>query len=121
MERNEARQRLETMRADFARTIEGLRTRLAESQRDSGGDISLSDQHPADVATETADRELDTSRAAMFEARLRQIDDALDRLKAGTYGVCAHCGSPIPDDRLRAIPDTPYCVKDAAREQARAS
>jgi RNA polymerase-binding transcription factor DksA len=56
----------------------------------------------------------------MFEARLKQIDDAFARLKAGTYGICVICGQPIPDERLQLVPDTPYCVKDAAREQARA-
>ena len=50
-----------------------------------------------------------------------QIDDAFGRVKAGTYGVCIDCGEEIPDERLRLVPDTPYCVKDAAREQARAS
>lgn len=121
MERTEARERLEAMRAEFARTVEALRLRLADPQRDSGGDVSLADQHPADVATETSDRELDTSREAMFTARLRQIDAALDRVKAGTYGTCLVCRSTIPDERLRAVPDTPYCVKDAEREQARSS
>jgi RNA polymerase-binding transcription factor DksA len=121
MERSEARERLRTMRDEFAKTVEAIRARLADSQRESGGDISLADQHPADVATETADRELDTSREAMFEARIRQIDEALTRVEDGSYGTCLVCGPAIPDDRLRVVPDTPYCVKDAEREQARAS
>ncbi|HEU5288489.1 MAG TPA: TraR/DksA C4-type zinc finger protein [Candidatus Limnocylindria bacterium] len=121
MEKSKARERLRTLREEFTATVDAIRTRLTDSQRESGGDISLADQHPADVATETADRELDTSRGAMFEARIRQIDDALERLEAGTYGTCLVCGQPIPDERLEAIPDTPYCVKDAEKEQARAS
>jgi RNA polymerase-binding transcription factor DksA len=119
VERNEARERLTKMRAEFAGTVDAIKQRLLDSQRDSGGDISLADQHPADVATETADRELDTSREAMFEARIRQIDDAIARVDAGTYGTCIVCGKAIPDERLEAVPDTPYCVKDAEREQAR--
>lgn len=121
METSKARERLGTMREEFSATVDAIRARLADSQRESGGDISLADQHPADVATETADRELDTSREAMFVARIRQIDDALERLAAGTYGTCLVCGKPIPEERLEAIPDTPYCVNDAKKEQARAS
>ena len=121
MEKSKARERLQKMRAEFTATVDAIRARLADSQRESGGDISLADQHPADVATETADRELDTSRGAMFEARIRQIDDALGRLEAGTYGTCVVCGRPVPEERLEAIPDTPYCVTDARTEQARAS
>lgn len=120
MDRNEARDRLEKLRAEFQATVDAIRERLAQPERDTS-DIALVDQHPADVATETSERELDVSREAMFEARLRQIDDAFARIKTGTYGICIDCGETIPDERLRLVPDTPYCVKDAAREQARAS
>ena len=86
VDRNEARDRLTKLREEFATTVEALRQRLAQPERDAS-DIALVDQHPADVATETSERELDASREAMFEARLRQIDDAFGRLKAGTYGT----------------------------------
>ena len=120
MDRTEARERLTKLREEFAATVGAIRARLAQPERDAS-DIALVDQHPADVATETSDRELDASRGAMFVACLRQIDDAFARLKAGTYGTCIVCGEAIPDERLRLVSDTPYCVKDAAREQARAS
>jgi len=120
VEKNEARERLAKLRDEFTSTVNTIKERLADPQGQGGGEINMVDQHPADVATETADRELDLSRVAMFEARLRQIDDAFDRLRQGSYGICVDCGQPIPDDRLRLVPDTPYCVKDAQREQARA-
>ena len=119
MENGEARERLEKLRSEFQSTVDALKERLASPERD--GDVAVVDQHPADSATETSDRELDASREAMFEARLGQIDEAFARLRSGTYGVCVDCGQPIPDERLALMPDTPYCVKDAAREQARAS
>lgn len=114
----EARRRLEALRREFEGTVGSLRARLAQSQADTGGEISAGvDQHPADAATETADRELDVSREAMFEARLAQIDEAFARLADGTYGRCVVCGMAIPDERLAIMPDTPYCVADATREQ----
>lgn len=120
MKDNEARERLEKLRDEFRSTVDALKERLSQPERDAA-DVAVVDQHPADTATETADRELDASREAMFEARLGQIDEAFGRLKSGTYGVCIDCGEAIPDERLALMPDTPYCVKDATREQARAS
>lgn len=121
MDRTEARDRLTKLRAEFSGTVDSIRERLADSQQQSGGELSLADQHPADAATETADRELDTSREAMFSSRLRQIDDAFARLERGEYGRCTVCGKAIPDERLQLMPDTPYCVQDAEREQSRSS
>jgi RNA polymerase-binding transcription factor DksA len=116
----DARERLRHLREEFSGTVSEIRARLAQPERDWSGEIATVDQHPADIATDTAERELDLSRVVMFEARLKQIDDALARLKQGGYGICIVCGQRIPDERLEAIPDTPFCVKDAQREQARA-
>jgi RNA polymerase-binding transcription factor DksA len=114
------RERLLRERADLAQTVRRIRERLAVPQRDSGGEIALADQHPADVASETEARELDLARQMLFEARMAQSDEALKRLDRGKYGRCVVCGKHIPDERLELVPETPYCVEDAEREQARA-
>ncbi|MDQ3642687.1 MAG: TraR/DksA C4-type zinc finger protein [Actinomycetota bacterium] len=44
------------------------------------------------------------------EADLEELDQALDRLRDGTYGACVRCGAPIPDERLAAQPTTLTCV-----------
>jgi RNA polymerase-binding transcription factor DksA len=111
------RERLERERADLMSTVERIKERLAVSQRDSGGEIALADQHPADAASETESRELDLARQTMFEARLGLIDEALRRLDRGEYGRCVICGKEIPQERLELVPETPYCVEDAEREQ----
>lgn len=116
---DEARQRLERLRDEFVTSVEEIRARLALPLRESG-EVAVADQHPADVASETAERELDVSREAMFAARLKQIDDALDRVDRGSYGRCTLCDTVIPDERLEVMPDTPFCVADAEREQSRA-
>lgn len=84
---------------------------------DSGGELSLADQHPADAATETESRELDMTQRRMLEARLKRIGDAIGRLDQGRYGLCVVCGERIPEERLEALPDTAYCVKDASKEE----
>lgn len=118
MEREEVRAKLTRLREEFVASAAEIRGRLAEPQRDAS-DVATVDQHPADVASDTTERELDISRVAMLDARLAQIEDAFDRLKQGTYGVCQVCGQQIPEERLAVMPDTPFCVKDAQREQAR--
>jgi RNA polymerase-binding transcription factor DksA len=117
MDSNAMRKRLDRERADLAATVERIKERLAVSQRDSGGDIALADQHPADVASETEARELDLARQTMFEARIGLIDEALQRVARGEYGRCVICGKEIPAERLDLVPETPYCVEDAEREQ----
>jgi RNA polymerase-binding transcription factor DksA len=120
MDAKRIRERLEREKADLASTVLRIKQRLAIPQRDSGGDIALVDQHPADAASETEARELDVARQAMFEARLGLIEEALDRLEHGEYGRCVICGRAIPEERLELVPETPFCVEDAEREQARA-
>jgi len=43
--------------------------------------------------------------------QLRLIEEALDRLDSGDYGICLSCEEPIPDKRLRALPWARYCVR----------
>jgi len=117
MDSNAVRERLEHERADLTATVERMKERLAVPQRESGGDVALADQHPADVASETEAREVDLARQAMFEARVGLIDEALRRLDRGGYGSCVICGREIPAARLELVPETPYCVEDAVREQ----
>ena len=117
MDANAMRERLEREGADLATTVERIKERLAVPQRESGGDIALADQHPADVASETEARELDLARQTMFEARIGLIGEALRRVERGEYGRCTVCGREIPEARLDLVPETPYCVEDAEREQ----
>jgi RNA polymerase-binding transcription factor DksA len=117
MDSTAMRERLESERADLVATIDRIKERLAVPQIDSGGDVALADQHPADVASETEARELDVARQTMFETRIGLIDEALQRVARGEYGKCVVCGREIPAARLELVPETPYCVEDAEREQ----
>ncbi|HEX4744132.1 MAG TPA: TraR/DksA C4-type zinc finger protein [Candidatus Limnocylindria bacterium] len=117
MDRRAARERLRRERDELSSALAAVSERLAVSQSESGGELSLADQHPADAATETMQRELDLTHQRRFEAKLARVDAALARIDAGTYGTCTVCGSTIPDERLEILPETPYCVKDAAKEE----
>ena len=51
--------------------------------------------------------------------QLEQLSRAREAIEAGTYGVCVDCGSPIPEGRLKAIPDAERCVPCQSRAPRR--
>ena len=69
-----------------------------------------SDNHLADDATSTYDRELDATLEDNEERMLDAIDAALKRIDDGTYGICTNCGEPIAAERLEAVPWTTQCI-----------
>lgn len=71
---------------------------------DSGGELSFYDNHPADLGTETFERERDQAVDDALAERLDEIRAALDKMDAGVYGLCAASGEPIPFERLEALP-----------------
>jgi RNA polymerase-binding protein DksA len=94
--------------------VAGASDHLDEDAARSPGDATeeeLFDQHPADAATATLDREIATTLGENSEHVLKAIDDALSRLDAGTYGTCVRCGGPIAEERLEAMPQADKCIE----------
>lgn len=106
------RYRLESVRKDY-------RDEYASEgpPETASGELSSVDQHPADEATETLEREQDESILDQFEGELKDIDRALERLDEGTYGTCEVCGKPIGDERLDAMPAARLCIDDQAKAE----
>jgi len=69
-----------------------------------------------DLASEERDREINFILSDRERVKIKQIDDALDRLDQGTYGVCESCGLEIAEERLQAMPFTRLC-RDCQQEQ----
>ena len=84
---------------------------LFEASRSSNAD----DEHDPEGATIAFERAQLTALLAAGRRRLADLDDALGRSAAGTYGVCERCGEPIPADRLAARPHATTCVGCAGR------
>ena len=70
------------------------------SSKEGAGDLSSHAYHFADHATETQDREQAFHMASREGKYLFYIEEALDRVRAGTFGVCKKCGKLIPKPRL---------------------
>jgi DnaK suppressor protein len=69
-----------------------------------------SDNHLADTASATYDRELDEGLEEGAQHTLADIDAALQRIDDGTYGVCEIGGEPIGEERLKALPWARLCI-----------
>jgi RNA polymerase-binding protein DksA len=90
-----------------------------ESLEEEVGELvsSSADNHLADTATETYDREFDEGLEEDAARLLGQIDAALRRIDDGTYGICEVCGRPIPEERLEAVPYATLCIEDARKQE----
>ncbi|MFC9589673.1 TraR/DksA family transcriptional regulator [Streptomyces sp. NPDC056944] len=100
-----------------------LRSELVHSQeeltglmRDSG-DGAGDDQ--ADTGSKNITREHELALAANAQEMLEQSEHALERLDAGTYGLCEVCGKPIGKARMQAFPRATLCVEDKQRQERR--
>jgi RNA polymerase-binding protein DksA len=68
------------------------------------------DNHLADSATATLNREIDYTLEENAEKVLSAIEGALQRIDNGTFGTCVRCGKPIAEERLEAIPYATRCI-----------
>jgi DnaK suppressor protein len=110
------RERLEQERTRLQRTIEQHDLGNASLVEETGELLSGSqDNHMADTATETYERELDEGIEEDARERLRQVGHALERIESGEYGRCEVCGKEIPQERLEAVPWATLCIEDARR------
>ncbi len=110
------RQALEEERARIAHALENLHRENPGSLEDESQEMPL-DNHSAEMATVTIDREIDSSLEEHEEHVLAEIDAALARIDAGSYGICVTCGAEIGEERLQARPSTAQCIDCRRRDE----
>ncbi len=82
---------------------------------ESTDELSMYDQHPADVASDLYEREKDAGLLEMMELELQKTNDALNRYENGQYGICSICGGPIEAKRLERLLNTTLCIQCAQK------
>src|SRR5262249_25915937 len=92
-----------------------LNRRRAELASDALSEQPSFSTHMADAATDTYDRDLALGMLSSEQDAIYQIEQALDRIHNGTYGICELTGKPIEPARLEAVPWTRFSV--AAEKQ----
>lgn len=83
----------------------------------SASGLSSMPIHMADIGSDTWEQELTLGLIENERGLLREIDEALERIKDGTYGMCLATGKPITKARLRAKPWAKYCIEYARKRE----
>jgi RNA polymerase-binding protein DksA len=89
--------------------IESRTSRTSDAERAT--ELSSYDDHPADLASETFEREKDLAIGESVQSLLDQVHTALEKVERGTYGICDACGRPIKRARLQALPFATLCLE----------
>lgn len=103
------------LRGDEASLEEEAR---AQTGGASGGDLSNAPMHPADLGTAEYMQELDATLYENEDHLRAEVEAALERIDAGTYGTCERCGRPIAAQRLDALPYVRHCIECARAAEA---
>jgi RNA polymerase-binding protein DksA len=115
-ELNAVRKELEEQAKELRGEIDDAEEVQDQLKRDASSEGSGDE---ADAGTKTFEREHEMSLAQNSRDLLLQVERALARLDAGTYGRCENCGNPIPKARLQAFPRATLCVACKTREERR--
>jgi DnaK suppressor protein len=112
-EQERANERLAAEREDALARLNGLERELAGIIESSGA-VGTDDEHDPEGATIAFERQHAAALLGQARQQLAEIDTALRRVAAGSYGRCDECGEPIGTDRLAARPTAMTCIRCAS-------
>jgi len=84
---------------------------LKKSRSESSGDLSYMPIHMADVGTDNFEQEFTVGLIKNERDLLKEIEEALERIEQGVYGLCVATGRPIEKSRLKIKPWAKYCIE----------
>ena len=100
------------------RELDSATQTLEDEGAGESSELSHITQHPGDLGTEVADNDRETAVIEAAGDRRAEVQAALDRLDAGTYGACVDCGQPIDAARLEYRPEAARCLPDQEKYEA---
>jgi DnaK suppressor protein len=100
------------LRAEFGEAQAHISAHISDMSAEAGDD-------EADASSKLFEREHELALSNNTRELLEQTEHALDRIEAGTYGVCESCGKPIGKARLQAFPRATLCVACKQRQERR--
>jgi len=112
---------LDTVKNELTKKRETLWARLEKIKDDLCRKSGALSPDFSEQAVELENNEVLEELDASIHGLLEQIDTALERIEAGTYGTCIHCGNPIRGERLAALPETSNCIACASSLEEAAS
>lgn len=87
-----------------------LTTNVSDEEREGRDAVSIEAKDFGDMATEAYGQEMSFTISDQGRRHLKDIEDALLRVRDGTFGVCERCQKPIDEARLEAVPQAPMCI-----------
>ena len=97
--------------------VRGLEGEAMKKGPDGAGDLSTLPMHLADLGTDSFEQDISLGLMESESDELQQIEEALERIRDGTFGLCEGCHKKIPKERLRAIPYARLCVHCKKKEE----
>jgi DnaK suppressor protein len=94
-----------------------LQTMKAQANRDATAEIEVAHSDEVDAASALESAESSRMMAETLRLELLQIEDALERIRTGSFGVCEDCECAIPAKRLEIRPEARLCVDCQAEEE----
>ena len=114
---NYFKRRLHEEKEGLIKQIGGLeKTGLDDSFRESIGELSFYDNHPADIGDELFERSKDLALRDNAHILMEEVEASLKKIADGTYGSCDICKQQIPLTRLEALPWANECI-DCQRDE----
>ena len=110
---------LNERRALLQGDLDGLEGETRGVGSDHAGDQSSVPGHMAELASDASEKTLSFGRMESQTGELKEIKDAFDRIKDGSYGACEHCEGPISKERLKAISYARLCIKCQSKEESK--
>lgn len=101
--------------AELEHLSTGIKKIEKNALQDYAGENTVDPMDFAEAGTDSFDRDTALNIASGESKWLRKVNDALLRIKEGTYGVCEGCESDIPKKRLEVFPSARFCVECQSR------
>ncbi len=89
---------------------------LHASQSEFSGEMPFEEEYAASGTT-TFERERDLSLSENVKDILQRVNEALERIESGNFGICELCGESIPEERLQALPYANLCITCKQKEE----
>ncbi len=99
--------------------LDGLENETRGNGADRAGDQSSMPGHMAELASDASEKAFSYGRMESQTEELKEIEDALERIKDGSFGSCENCQGGIPKERLKAISYARLCVKCQEKEESK--
>jgi len=116
-ELNEFKALLLTRKKVLQGDVKTLEDEACKKGSDAAGDLSTLPMHLADLGTDSHEQDISLWLMENESDEIHEIQEAFERIKDGSFGLCETCRKKIPKERLRAIPYTRLCVSCKKKEE----